>query len=90
MLMAEPSLNSSDVLIKQNQDAQNNKPNWIFAPPTPELEERGLTSDVLRGIIEKINDQASKDYNDNSGDNYCGKNSAKKQIRKDLQCLPLK
>ena len=65
MIQSSVSSVSSDLLIEQNQELSHSAPAWLYAPPTPQLQEKGLTPDVLQEIVDEINENAKRDYNEN-------------------------
>ena len=60
-----------DIVINQNEDVATtfcfivSPPSWLYTAPTLQLEERGLTLNVLTQIIHTINNNALKDYENN-------------------------
>ena len=69
---------STDIVIRQDQISTSGcglcgnagHPTWQYVSPTPQLEQKGLTSNVLREIIESINQNSLKDFKANYNPNY--------------------
>eukprot|EP01084_Bolivina_argentea_P091882 165371_1 len=63
-------MSKQDIIIRQNtyipedhcSASDESGLNWTLTPPTPLLESKGLTSNMLNGIIIAINQNAKKDY----------------------------